>query len=117
MRLPFLMRRIWYSVRYAWPGFESRCHILVTQTISSLRVGWRVAGAIHDEAERIHKGGTMSVIPALDLPRFEAWIIKTYPSLFGEWEREAAEFVDLDQWLEHNHYTVIDAWRRYHATK
>lgn len=51
-----------------------------------------------------------SSIPYLKRVDFEEWVIEHYPNLFSEWETEAAEFMDIDEWMERTHYNVIAIW-------
>ena len=56
----------------------------------------------------------MSTIGAFDKPRFERWVIENYPQIFKLYElSEAAEYLDLDEWLERcTAYQVIAEWRK-----
>lgn len=44
---------------------------------------------------------------------FEQWLLQTYPGLFSEWELEACEWLDLDEWLDKEHYRVLDEWQKF----
>ena len=59
----------------------------------------------------------MSLVPITEQIAFEEWVIKTYPDLFNEWEVNVAEYIDLNEWLEQEHYSVIDAWRQLHQRR
>ena len=59
----------------------------------------------------------MSSIPVPERMNFERWVIETHPQLFSEWETEAAEYIDLDDWMEREHCYVTAAWRHLHRGK
>lgn len=59
----------------------------------------------------------MNVVSDLENPDFEKWVIETYPDLFSEWELEVSEYLDLDEWLEMEHFGVIAAWDRLKGRK
>lgn len=46
---------------------------------------------------------------------FEQWLLRNHPDVFGEWELEASEWLDLDDWLWQEHYEVLDEWQRFRS--
>lgn len=46
---------------------------------------------------------------------FEQWLLETHPELFTEWELEACEWLDLDKWLDKEHYQVLDEWQKFRS--
>lgn len=48
-----------------------------------------------------------------DTYRFEQWLLETHPALFAEWESEASEWLDLDEWLDREHYYVLVEWQKH----
>ena len=61
----------------------------------------------------------MSSINPFDKPIFERWVILNYPQIFENYElSEAAEYLDLDEWLERcTAYQVIIEWRKHRAAQ
>lgn len=52
----------------------------------------------------------MSIIRLTNTYAFEQWLLQNHPDLFEEWELEASEFLDLDEWLDRQHYWVLRKW-------
>lgn len=52
----------------------------------------------------------MTLLHPTDTYRFEQWLLEMYPDLFTEWELEASQWLDLDEWLAREHYHVLDEW-------
>jgi len=50
-------------------------------------------------------------------PEFYTWVLKTHPALFEDWELEASEWVDLDEWLKREAAHVIEEWNTFCRTK
>jgi len=52
----------------------------------------------------------MTKIHATDTYAFEQWLLATHEDLFEEWELEACEWIELDDWLDKEHYEVLNEW-------
>lgn len=59
----------------------------------------------------------MSSVPIDKRLDFERWLINAYPKLFSEWELEASEYMDVDDWIEENYYAILKEWRKRKAGK
>lgn len=55
----------------------------------------------------------MSALSPTDTYEFEQWLLERYPGLFSEWELEACEWLELDEWLGKEHWEVLDEWWRH----
>lgn len=58
---------------------------------------------------------TMTILAPTDTYAFEQWLLHNHPDLFDEWELEACEWLELDEWLWKEHYEVLDGWDRFRA--
>jgi hypothetical protein len=45
--------------------------------------------------------------------KFEEWLEKFYPETWSEWELEASEWIELDEFLERHHYEILGEWEHY----
>lgn len=46
---------------------------------------------------------------------FEQWLGANRPELWEEWELEASHLLDVDEWIQHEHWQVWDEWRKHLA--
>jgi len=44
--------------------------------------------------------------------QLEWWMEENHPGVFNEWELEASSLMDLWDWLQQEHYGVIDEFRK-----
>ena len=54
----------------------------------------------------------MGAISPNDYPDFERWIIENYKWLFTKWEEEASQYLDFDEWLEMEDYSILNEYKR-----
>jgi len=50
-------------------------------------------------------------ISPIDIPRFEKWVLEYYADEFDEWELEASEWIELDEFIWRNYPEIIYKWR------
>ena len=53
------------------------------------------------------------IISALHSRYFEDWISKIYPDIFNIWELQYSGDIDLDEYINNNHYSLILKWNKY----
>lgn len=53
----------------------------------------------------------MAKISPVDIPRFEQWVLENYADEFNEWELEASEWIELDEFIWQNYPEIIYEWQ------
>jgi hypothetical protein len=48
-----------------------------------------------------------------DPEELEKWLEKYYPRVWSDWEDEASEWIELDEFMVRHHYAILEEWEHY----